>query len=842
MDLKLKLHQFRDKYQTLGRDLEKLLKEYDSNMPANENLALRKENAEFHQEIEKLRRELDALSQEKDRLYMALKEQIFNEKLNLVKVSRAKMETYFGEAATGYHDRLTELSLKMRIQLNQLKHITQRDLLKDKDLFEKKIDDLAVELDQKIREQFEEYRKKEQELLKEFRNETDKLASTEVTPEVIRKRAKQNQWELKIGLNWINKLGIVLILLGIGAAFQYTYAHWMNDYMKAGCIFLLGALFLIAGEWFYRKKQEVFSTGLLGGGVSILYGAIFYSYFLLKIIGLNLGLSLAVLVTLTTIVLSLRYNSATISSLGLIGGFLPFLTFVMVFGLEGNAFLTGMGYLLLLNASLLIISLFKQWQVVQYLSFLLNVPALIYLVFTMKDIGIGIIYSMITFGMYLAAALAYPIKHRITLKAPGVVLLGLNTFISCLVLFSLFGKAGLNQYHGLMAVLFCLIYIGVGQIVRFKLPEENKALILFYATALTFAVLIIPFQFGVSWLSLGWLVEAVCLIIYGSKNKLCNLEWAGWGIFILCFGAFVIGEYFPAIFKVDSIKYFEYKYLAIIAGQILILFNYLLEIKKNRISSLSSLGRIITGFKYFTIVCVWFYLLYMGTWLYRRLVTDWLNSYFYYTTLIAALTIGLGYLVSKLKILYDKVVRGMVTAFYIFADLLCLGLNLFYTVLDSDLVENGPLDYLALIILILFNVFLFLNLKDLIIMFLKRKGYSLELYPLTIAVFLLGNITVFLLVQFHLGSINLLFSFVYLLLAIGFIGYGFWQKFIYIRRFGLGLTLFAIAKLFIYDLSFLEIGWKILAYFGFGLVLLLISYIYQKVKINMEGFDVTKNI
>ncbi|MGE5604572.1 MAG: DUF2339 domain-containing protein, partial [Bacteroidota bacterium] len=659
MNLKVKFQEFQDKYQTLGRDLERILKEYDSDVLANENIALHKKNTELQQEIEKLRRELDALTREKDRIYLALKEQIYDEKLNLIKVSRSKLETYFGKAAAGYHDRLTEWSVKIRIQLNRIKHIAQRDLLKEQELFQEKINNLAVELDQTIRGQFEGYLKQQKELLNQYKSEAEKLAAEEVTPEVITKRAMQNQWELKIGLNWINKIGIVLIMLGMGAAFQHTYTHWLNDYLKASCFFLLGTLLLISGEWFYRKKQEVFSTGLLGGGVSVLYGAIFYSHFLLKIISLDLGLGLSILVTLTTIVLSLRYNSATISSLGLIGGFLPFLTFILVFGLEGNSFLTAMGYLFLLNFSLIIISSFKQWQIVQYLSFLLNVPSLIYLVFEIKDIGIGIVYSTITFTMYLIAALAYPIKHRTTLKAPGVILLGLNTLISCLVLYSLFTKAGFSHYHGLMALAFCLIYLGIGQIVRFKLPAELKALILFYATALTFAVLIIPFQFGVSWLSLGWLIEAVCLIVYGCKNRLRNLEWAGWGIFILCFGAFVIGEYLPTIFKITIVEFFEYKYLAIITGQILILFSYSMEIQKNRISSLSSAGRIIAGFKYFTIFSVWLFLLYMGTWAYRKWIPDILKSNFYFTIIVAALTIGLGCLVSKLRILYDKVVKGI---------------------------------------------------------------------------------------------------------------------------------------------------------------------------------------
>ncbi|MFD2881483.1 hypothetical protein ACFTAO_45385 [Paenibacillus rhizoplanae] len=54
--------------------------------------------------------------------------------------------------------------------------------------------------------------------------------------------------------------------------------------------------------------------------MSVLYGSIFYSYFLLEIIGLWAGIGLSVLVTLSAVLLSLRYESRTICSMGLVGG------------------------------------------------------------------------------------------------------------------------------------------------------------------------------------------------------------------------------------------------------------------------------------------------------------------------------------------------------------------------------------------------------------------------------------------------------------------------------------------------------------------------------------------
>ena len=109
------------------------------------------------------------------------------------------------------------------------------------------------------------------------------------------------------------------------------------------------------------------------------YGAIFYSYFgLNKLIGLEAGLVLSVLVTAITVGLSLRYDSPVVCGLGLVGGFLPFLTYAGALGMTGHACLAAMGYLFFLNLAVLAISFVKQWNRIGILSFLLHMPALVF--------------------------------------------------------------------------------------------------------------------------------------------------------------------------------------------------------------------------------------------------------------------------------------------------------------------------------------------------------------------------------------------------------------------------------------------------------------------------------
>jgi hypothetical protein len=164
----------------------------------------------------------------------------------------------------------------------------------------------------------------------------------------------------------------------------------------------------------------------------------------------------------------------------------------------------------------------------------------------------------------------------------------------------------------------------------------------------------------------------------------------------------------------------------------------------------------------------------------------------------------------------------------------CIGITVSLPSLPSGLSGSSAADILVLAVLVLFNLFVWLSGGRLLQSSLMREYKNMELYPVVMGIYLLGIITAFLGVQLQLGDGGLVFSLVYLLLAVLFIMYGFRKRYVYIRRFGLGLSLLATGKLLLYDLSLLNTGSKIIAYFSFGLCLLGISYLYQRVSIRME--------
>lgn len=828
-----------EKQKAIISEYEKVLRDFEEDDLINKNQELQKELENHKVNIEDLKEKNKKILEQNQGLKIALEEQILDEKLNIIKISKDKINTYFEKTSEEYSNNLISFEVSARQQLENLSMIAASELNQEQESFKNKISLLQKELNQAIVKSRESFSKGKDDIIYDLQNRVHYLEEEGVSEEVIQKRIKRNNLEIKFGLSFVNWIGIFLILIGVAAFLRYSYIHWFAEYMKGLFAFALGLIFLVVGEIFNRKEKDVFAKGLTGGGIAILYYAIFNAFFVFGIITMEVALGLSVLVTLVCVVLSLYHNSRTICSLSLIGGYLPFFAYVFKFGLNGNSLYLAMGYLLLLNLMILAISYKKNWSITNYISFILNVPSLIYLVFQVQSNTIGIIYSVFTFAMYLMVTLSYPFKNKIGLKTADVFLLALNTFISCIIIYSLFDAAKLGDYKGLLAILFCLTYFVLGQFIDKYMNNEKFTKILFYLTSLTFAILIIPFQFGVKWLAMGWLVEGLLMIICGYRYKFKNIEIAGWITYAFCLLAFLFVDVVNnfSIFRPYT-DYFDFKYTFITIGSILVLFMYLIDISKNIIAKYSQRGKLITAFKYIVTLNFWLYSIYEVNKIYEKLVNFEYNNYFfkefYGALLFAITTIIVGFIISVIPLLKDKAIKYFEIALYLIGDITCLGLTLDQSVLNTELVKNSSLEYFGFALLLLFNIFVFFNLRYLIINIIKDTNKSLEIYPILMAIYLIFNITGFMIVQFEMENINLTFSLIYILLAFLYIIYGFKFRYIMIRRFGLGLSIFATAKLFIYDLSFLSTGGRIIAYFSFGFVMLGISYIYQRISNALE--------
>jgi len=765
------------------------------------------------------------ISEENKNLKNALYEQFYDEKLHMLNSTSKRMDAYYKSNIEGEINRLTSFEMSVKNRIEEMTSVLKKNRIDLQDDVYVKLEGLRNLLNVKITVAREELQRSSSALIENRTAEFEKLKQEQVTEEEIKGRVKQNNIESFIGLNIINKLGILLLIIGVIAASQFTYFK-LPDTLKCMFAFIIGVGLLITGEILNRKKANVFSLGITSGGIAILYVALALSFFKFEILGMYPALGLCVLITIGAFVLSQWYNSQTISAFAMIGGYLP------LFSIAGNKTMVygAMIYFVILNILALLISVNKKWIATAYMGFTLNVIGTIYISSIMFDGRLSNtpfsiddfitnLYIAFAFIIYTLIPVLGSFKKKLSFKNSDIVLLAMNTLISSLFLYFAFYIVNLSDFTGLLAIVFAVVYVSLGKFIETFMTKEQKARALFYITGLTFVVLIIPFQFGKVWLSLGWLIEGVTLLSYGIYKEIKGFKRAGTVISSFCLGAFILFD----IHNYDS-SLFVYKYLAITAGSIIVLGT--LIYKKNLAGELTRV------YKYATAINVLIFSLYIIGYKLRVHLSELLsNSSFELDYIISAAMIlvsfAFAYIIPRIRILSDNIMKGISIAIYV------IGLiSLFFLNFNSPV--KGYLNEVPLNITIIGTIELavvtllsVLVVRDLILCLVTERKLGIEWYPFLLSLYFVVILSQNLITQFNLEFNNAVITIIYLITALLWIIFGFIKRYVFIRRFGLGLCMLAVVKLFIIDLSFLSQGFRIVSYFVFGMTLIAISFVYQ---------------
>jgi uncharacterized membrane protein len=808
------------------------------------NNDLTKENDYFKTELKKLKNDLaDAeenlkiISEEKTRLKNALYEQIYNEKLAILKMSSQKTEIYFKSNIENEVNRLTAFENRVKSRIDDLATALKENNVDINDEIYKRIDELTLLVNQKITQARMDIAKTTGIYSDNEAAEFEKLKNEEISEGQINELYKKNNIESFVGLNIINKLGILLVIIGVIAASQFAY-YRLTDTLKGIMMFSLGSLMLAAGEFLNRKKPNIFSLGITAGGVAVLFVAISVSYFRLHILTMYPALLICVLITAVAFLLSQRYNSQTIAAFAFIGGYLP------MFSISGNITLINcaMFYFVLLNLLALLISFKNKWIISTYIGLIFNIFGTIYLLINITDMlgfhkfGLNhlgvLLYVLFAFIIYTLVPVLGNYYNKLKFQKADVVLLGINTFISAIIMYSVFYSFDLDDFTGLLAITYAIVYLFFGRFIEAKFKYEKNMQALFYLTGFAFVILVIPFQFGKTWLSLGWLVEGVALTTYGILRNEKNLQKGGYVIGLLCVLSFI---FFDLFIGVDNL--FAYKYLALTLGSLIILAAYIykkiLNSEKQKI------------YKYVIVVNLWIYFLYISFKVYELIHPKLWRSFYspeYLTQSLAVIfTFLLAYIAPRIRVLSDSYMKIISISLYGIGILGLFAMNTLESVFNHHplvlFAQEMPLSVriIGSFIIVIMGLSSLFALRELIKCIVMDKKLGIEWYPLTISAYFVLILTQNLMTQYSVDFSSVSISIIYVLIALSWIIFGFIKRYKLIRRFGLGISLLAVVKLFLIDLAFLTQGYRIFSYFVLGITLIAISFVYQYFNKRLES-------
>ena len=791
------------KYEELDKEYSELLINYS---------ALKEESLKKDSEIRDLKNLIMDISREsKEKIYHAEKN-IFMDKIEF--------------SSNSFEAKFQNLKNKL---LNKIKKM-ELSIVEDS---EDKYSDIFYKI-QNLKAEIEEYNlmilKKEQEfkegLTKEVEELYDNIQREENTKENLEKRVKESRTELIFGLNWLNKIGIILVIFGVVSAFRYSYSTWFNDYAKGIVFFLSGIVFLSGGEYFDIKKKIVFSRGLTGGGIGILYASTFFSYFLLKIMSFPLAIALSVLITATSIYLTTRYSSKTIGVISLIGGYLPVISYIYYFN-NPTSFIYLSFYVALLNILLLGISVKNNWKILNTISYILHIPFMGYLYYEMNDSLYTLFYVNLIFVLYLGVILIYPLKYKKHLNKNDTQLLILNTFVSFILSYFILKALSYAEILGIIPIVYGLVYFVITKYINDKFPEYKKESLIGFALVLSFSILIIPIQFGLKWLTLGWLIQGGSLVYVGLVKKEKDIFKGGSLIFFL-------GQVY--YFLYDFHKNLDFQWFSFIIATLVIclsvIYYYVVKSKYKFYKVWEFM--FLNTYKNIIMIVLGFYLVYITEFI--RVNT----SFKHYDRNISDLMLILLIYIYAYVLKERKELQSSFTKIYSnVLILLGVGGTFVLNTKSFPLVEGLNIKIPYLIVLFLYNVVCILLAKRYVRKISYKHFGSIEFYPIIVNVIVLSYAVSYLTVQLNMVITNFYFNLVIVIIAVINLLIGFKYRYRYLRYTALAMILFVMTKTFFLDIQYISHGIKIIAFFVYGGILIAISYLYQhlseRFQVKFEG-------
>jgi hypothetical protein len=827
----------------LIKSLEQEISDLESSNLVTENQKLQTELQETLNNLTSEKYKNQALSTENSQVKNALYEQIYNEKMVLLNNANKKTEVYFQSKTQKELNRLKAFEKTAREKIDEMTALLHKNKISAEDEIYKQLSDLDELINKKVTIAQNEFATTSGAFSAHQKEELQSLQKEQVSKYELNGVLKKNNLESLIGLNILSKVGILFLIIAVIALSRLAYLN-LTDVMKGILIFAFGGILLGAGEWLNQKKVNIFSIALTSGGTAILYVAASMSFFTLEIIEFPIALLLIILITFLALVLSLRYNAQTITVFALIGGFLPVVTIAE----DPSLPFIMMGYFFLLNLFLLLIATKKKWTFSAFLGFFFNISATLYIMkvmiydraqsqpFSAKDL-ITLLYILLVFLIYTIIPLVSTYRKKLRFTSADIFLLGFNTLISVVLMNLAFVGLNLKDYLGLLAIVFALSYLILGWWMEYHMPAEKLMPKLFYLTGFAFVVLFIPYQFDRMYLSLGWLVEGLVLAVYGILQNQKSIKWGGIFICTLCLFTFIfldVAGFISNSFK--PVYLFSFKYFAITLGSILILTS--LAIKK------TLQGDDVKLFKYITMVNFWVFSLYMiqvewYNYLFPWLAKSSLDPKYLIVLFSIVITLLIAYILPRIKLLTDFIVKMISLVLYVIATIWIFVLN---SIASPCPFGSGELPLMMVVagtvVLLMIGLLSVLAVSEVVKALVVEKILPLEYYPMLVSTYFVVILTQNLISQYHLEFQNFVISLIYIITALLWILYGFSKRFALIRRFGLGLSILAIAKLVFIDLHNLNPTLKIVSYFAFGFFLLAISFVYQhfnkRLELNVE--------
>lgn len=652
-----------------------------------------------------------------------------------------------------------------------------------------------------------------------------------------------------IGENLISKIGIGILVLAIGYFVKYAIdQNWIGPVARVAIGILCGGI-LIALAHRFHNTYKGFSSVLAGGGLAVFYFTITLAYQQFHLFSQTTAFVIMIVISIFAVALALLYDKQELAIIALIGGFLaPFLVS------DGSgSYRVLFTYLVILNSGLLVIAYNKSWRLLNLLNFIFtilmfgswlllldyNEPAT-----TFKN---GFLFATVFYLLFFIINIAHNIKEKKKFIASDFGILLANTSlyfaagIYCLV------KMDAGEFKGLFSISMGVFNLGVSYFLFRKQKVDTNILYLLIGITLTFISITAPIQLHGNYITLFWASETVLLYWLFTKSKIRIIQYSSGLVWLLMLFSLLMDWMqlygpFTGNLTIIANKGFITTIFVALATYLLFL------IRSKEVENIKVISSALIPGKNTFRICAIVLLFTAGA-----LEINHQFDFYYPDTNINMLYLLL-YTVAFINILLTVTqrIKQLSLDWYTIAVMLaaCIFLYLVCTAETYDIQAKIITEHKNGIHFIAHwatALFIAMVLYRIIRLILKNKTVGTDSF--NFITWVICTITVvYLSVEIHFLSNHIFYAAdnslenirrIYIktglpilwgLCSFAFMWIGMHYKYRTLRIISLSLFTITLLKLFIFDIRNIPAGGKIAAFFCLGVLLLVVSFMYQRLK------------
>lgn len=653
-----------------------------------------------------------------------------------------------------------------------------------------------------------------------------------------------------IGENLVSKIGIGILVLAIGYFVKYAIdKNWIGPVARVAVGIMCGGI-LTALAHRFRNTYRGFSSVLAGGGIAVFYFTITLAFQQFQLFSQTTAFIIMIVITIFAVVLALLYNKQELAIIALIGGFLAPL---LVSTGSGN-YKVLFTYLIILNSGLLVIAYNKAWRLLNFLNFVFTILMFgSWLIFLASDTPNntylnGFIFATVFYLLFFTINIAHNIKERKKFIASDFGILLANTSLYFAVGIYCLNNMEAQDYRGLFSASLGVLNLGISYFLFRKQKVDPNILYLLIGITLTFISVTAPIQLHGNYITIFWASEAVLLYWLFTKSKISIIQYSAGFIWVLMLFSLLMdwAELYGLFFTKDLSIVFNKGFITTVFAALATYCLFLIRCKEDEsVKAISS--KMIPGkntFRIFAIV-----ILFAAGYLeinhqfeahYSQTQINLLYLLLY-TIAFANILISI---TQKIKLLgLNWRIPVCLLAFCLFLYLACtlLTFQAQAKMLEGNINGIHFIAHWITAVLIAFVLYRFMQLL------MKNMSVNDDFFKFIVWIICIVTV-IFLSVEVHLITNEIFYSTenplnniqrIYIktglpilwgLCSFSFMWLGMRYKYRTLRIISLSLFTLTLLKLFIFDIRNIPAGGKIAAFFSLGVLLLFVSFMYQRLK------------